>query len=237
MLAVRFMVNFYYVIVMAWAIFYISAGFQKYLPWESCLEHNQIPTLNTSMPDWHEPNCYVKELGEQCAETYNSTFYNGQCTSFHDYCSAHGFNPPYLDDDHCDANTTVSEVLVKNSIYPSEDYLNGFVLGYTKPNSNGTRHSWDDYGSLRWELCLCLLLSWIIICLSMIQGLQSYGKVAYVVTLSPYFVLTALLAYAAGLEGAKDGIIYFLSPEWDKLAVSHNCLLILILYQRTFSLV
>ena len=214
------MVNFYYVIVMAWAIFYISAGFQKYLPWESCLEgHNQVPTLNTSMPDWHEPNCYVKELGEKCAETYNSTFYNGQCTSLEDYCAAHGFKTP--DGDHCDANTTVSDVLVKNSIYPSEDYLNGFVLGYTIPNSNGTRHSWDNYGSLRWELCLCLLLSWIIICLSMIQGLQSYGKVAYVVTLSPYFVLTALLAYAAGLEGAKDGILYFLSPEWDKLAVGH----------------
>ena len=194
MLAVRFMVNFYYVIVMAWAIFYISAGFQKHLPWETCLEHNQIPTLNRSMPDWHEPNCYVKELGEECAETGNYTFYNGQCTSFPEYCTAHGFKTP--DGDHCDANTTVSDVLVKNSIYPSEDYLNGFVLGYTIPNSNGTRHSWDNYGSLRWELCLCLLLSWIIICLSMIQGLQSYGKVAYVVTLSPYFVLTALLAYA-----------------------------------------
>ena len=124
------------------------------------------------MPDWHEPNCYVKELGETCAEKYNSTFYNGQCTSFSEYCAAHGFKTP--DGDHCDANTTVSDVLVKNSIYPSEDYLNGFVLGYTIPNSNGTRHSWDNYGSLRWELCLCLLLSWIIICLSMIQGLLCF---------------------------------------------------------------
>ena len=46
---------------------------------------------------------------------------------------------------------------------------------------------WDDYGSLRWELVLCLLLAWILIALSMIKGLASYGKVAYFITLSPYF--------------------------------------------------
>jgi len=53
----------------------------------------------------------------------------------------------------------------------------------------------------------------------MIGGLQSFGKVAYVVTLSPYVVLTALLAYCATLPGAKDGILHFLTPEWDALAV------------------
>ena len=32
---------------------------------------------------------------------------------------------------------------------------------------------------------------------SRFSGLQSLGKAAYFITLSPYFVLTALLAYAA----------------------------------------
>ena len=55
----------------------------------------------------------------------------------------------------------------------------------------------QDYGSLKWELVLCLFLSWVLVGLSLIGGIQNFGKVAYVITLSPYFVLTALLAYAA----------------------------------------
>ena len=221
MLAVRFMVNFYYVIVMAWAIFYIAAGFQKNLPWASCLDDGVEPSINSSslMPDWHSPDCYSKELNDVCQGLENNgneyTFYNGSCVTNEEYCMAHGF-----DDTKCD-NTTVEEIIKESSIYPSEDYLNGFMLGYIIPGSGGEKYSWDNYGSMSWELTLCLLLSWIVICLSMIGGLQSFGKVAYVITLSPYVVLTALLAYCATLPGAKDGIVYFITPQWDKLAVKY----------------
>ena len=39
----------------------------------------------------------------------------------------------------------------------------------------------------------CLAGSWVLICLTLIKGIQSYGKEAYVITLSPYFVLSLLL--------------------------------------------
>jgi SNF family Na+-dependent transporter len=69
----------------------------------------------------------------------------------------------------------------------------------------------------RWQLALCLLASWVIIFLTLVKGLKAYGKVAYVVTLSPYFVLTALMIYAVQLPGASDGIYFYLKPEWNKL--------------------
>ena len=62
-----------------------------------------------------------------------------------------------------------------------------------------------------------MALAWVLVCLVMVKGLASYGKAAYVITLSPYFVLTALLIYAAQLEGASDGITYFITPDWSKL--------------------
>ena len=235
MLTVRFMVNFYYVIVMAWAIFYIAAGFQKNLPWESCLEDNTALSINSSslMPDWHSLDCYSKESNVICHEKYgiNYTFYNGSCTTNTDYCLAHGVNDSTCNDE------VVANIIKDDSIYPSEDYLNGFMLGYIIPGSGGEKYSWDNYGKMSWELTLCLLLSWIMICLSMIGGLQSFGKVAYVVTLSPYVVLTALLAYCATLPGAKDGILYFLTPEWEALAVrmitlDYLHILVLFLYAR-----
>ncbi len=79
------------------------------------------------------------------------------------------------------------------------------------------QYSWDDYGTIQWELVLCLLLTWIVVCLILMKGIQSLGKAAYVITLSPYVVLTALMAYSATLPGAGKGIDFFLQPEWDKL--------------------
>ena len=100
---------------------------------------------------------------------------------------------------------------------PAEDYWNGFVLGMNIPETGGKTHSWSDYGGLRWQLALCLLLAWVLIGLSMVKGLKSYGKIAYIITLSPYFVLTALLVYTAMLPGAIDGILFFIEPDWNKL--------------------
>ena len=84
----------------------------------------------------------------------------------------------------------------ENGISPAEDYFNGRVLGITK-NVTGERYTWDDYGTLQWHLVGCLAGSWVLICLSLIKGLQSYGKVAYVITLSPFVVLTILLGIKA----------------------------------------
>ena len=61
------------------------------------------------------------------------------------------------------------------------------------------------------------MVSWLVIFFTLVQGLKAYGKVAYVITLSPYFVLTALLIYAAQLPGAGKGIDFYLNPEWEKL--------------------
>ena len=91
------------------------------------------------------------------------------------------------------------------------------MLGLTK-HPNGTQHTLEDYGTVQWELALCLLAAWVLILLVLIKGIQSYGKAAYAITLSPYFVLTALLIYTLQLDGAIDGIEYYLKPDWNELA-------------------
>lgn len=73
-------------------------------------------------------------------------------------------------------------------------------------DKEGNIHKWSDYGKMRWELAGCLLLSWVVICLIVIKGVDSLGKASYVITLSPYVVLTALIIYSASLPGAGNGI-------------------------------
>lgn len=101
----------------------------------------------------------------------------------------------------------------------------------------------DGIGLPDWKLSLCLLLAWIIICAILMKGVldilssrltkaptildwfwwcfswqvASSGKVAYFTALFPYVVLITLLVRGVTLEGASDGILYFIRPDWPKL--------------------
>ena len=50
---------------------------------------------------------------------------------------------------------------------PPEDYFYSNMLGLD-PNV----HDWSDFGSMHWELVLCLLASWIIVCGALIKGVE-----------------------------------------------------------------
>ncbi|CAG0919253.1 unnamed protein product [Notodromas monacha] len=77
---------------------------------------------------------------------------------------------------------------------------------------------WHDFGGLKWELVLCLLLAWIIVAASLIKGVQSSGKVVYFTALFPYLVLVILCIQGATLPGASEGIKFYLTPKWELLA-------------------
>ncbi|KAF5291488.1 hypothetical protein FQR65_LT01800 [Abscondita terminalis] len=78
----------------------------------------------------------------------------------------------------------------------------------------------DGLGSPEWRLVLCLLVAWTITFLVSIKGVKSSGKVSYFLALFPYVVMGALLIRAVTLEGAAEGILYFITPQWDKLATA-----------------
>ncbi|XP_076006937.1 sodium- and chloride-dependent GABA transporter ine isoform X2 [Genypterus blacodes] len=75
----------------------------------------------------------------------------------------------------------------------------------------------EDNGGLRWELFGFLLMAWVIVYLCIFKGVKSTGKVVYFTALFPYFILFALLINNVQLPGARDGILYFVTPVWSKL--------------------
>jgi len=72
-------------------------------------------------------------------------------------------------------------------------------------------------GSLNYELAGCLLLAWICVYLIIWKGLHSSGKIIWFTALFPYFVMSILLVRAVTLEGAMDGLLYYVAIDWEKL--------------------
>ena len=81
----------------------------------------------------------------------------------------------------------------------------------------GPEHNITNIGGVRWHICLCLLLAWILVVTFVSRGIRSTGKVAYFTATFPYVMLTVLVVRGVTLPGATKGILYFVTPDFDKL--------------------
>lgn len=66
-------------------------------------------------------------------------------------------------------------------------------------------------------MVICLFLGWVITYLCLIKGVQSMGKVVYFTATFPYVILTALLIRSLTLPGSYEGIMFYITPQWDRL--------------------
>lgn len=76
----------------------------------------------------------------------------------------------------------------------------------------------DEPGRMNWELLLCLMAVWVMVYFCVWKGVKSTGKIVYFTATFPYVVLIILLVRGVTLPGAYDGIMYYLKPNWSKLA-------------------
>jgi solute carrier family 6 amino acid transporter-like protein 5/7/9/14 len=101
-----------------------------------------------------------------------------------------------------------------NSSLPSESSSELFFIREVIKQKNQID---DGLGSPDWQLTLWLLAAWFVVFLVIIKGVKSSGKVSYFLALFPYCVLITLLIRAVTLEGAWNGIKFFITPDFSKL--------------------
>ncbi|XP_012219266.1 sodium-dependent nutrient amino acid transporter 1-like isoform X2 [Linepithema humile] len=75
----------------------------------------------------------------------------------------------------------------------------------------------DGIGAPDWRLSIALFVSWLIIFLVIIRGVRSTGKASYFLAIFPYVVLIVLFIHTVRLDGSVAGILYFITPTWEKL--------------------
>ncbi|CAG0886486.1 unnamed protein product [Darwinula stevensoni] len=75
----------------------------------------------------------------------------------------------------------------------------------------------EDSGGMKWWLALCLLLSWLVVYICIMKGIQTSGKVTYFTAIFPYIVIAVFLGKAVTLPGAKEGLLHLFTPKLEKL--------------------
>ncbi|XP_068251588.1 sodium-dependent proline transporter-like [Nyctibius grandis] len=90
-------------------------------------------------------------------------------------------------------------------------FWNERVLGVTHSTGLG------DPGLVQWPLALWLLAAWILVFLFTLKGIRNSGKTLYLTAAFPYVVNFILIIWGATLDGALDGIRFYIVPDWSRL--------------------
>ena len=224
---------------MAYAVYFLFMGFNTELPWDKC--NHDYNTINCySLPDrdacrdlsnetvfW---NLNCTSIEDYCADA-NGTHLNGPIygvfdkldkvplngSSYYKDCRVLENHPNLPENSSIPfANVTFRKSASEEFWYKNVLGLSvNFTMGGTIINTEIS--SWEHWGNPNWKIMGCLLLCWTLVCLSLIKGIASYGKVVYFTTMFPYVVLTTFLIYVSTLDGFSNGVSYYITPDWSKL--------------------
>lgn len=73
-------------------------------------------------------------------------------------------------------------------------------------------------GSVRWNIVLPLLITWLSMYLCIFKGVRLVGKIVWLTVPLPWLMLLILTIRGLTLEGSMQGLAYYLDPEWSELA-------------------
>jgi len=74
-----------------------------------------------------------------------------------------------------------------------------------------------DIGAFNWSIVTALIIMWIIVYLIIFKGVESVSKVVMVTVPLPFFLLVAFAIRGFFLEGATDGLEYYLKPDLSRI--------------------
>ncbi len=148
------LLNIYYIVILAWGLYYLLQCFQHELPWASC-KHS-----------WNTANCVEDTVRKNkslwlAANITNLTNLTSPVTEFWEWVSSAWERRPEA--------VCTGRTLCAHS-HHSHVACRRNVLSI----SSGI----DEVGGLKWELALCLLAVWIICFFCIWKGVKSTGKVS-----------------------------------------------------------
>ncbi|KAL4222728.1 Sodium- and chloride-dependent creatine transporter 1 [Mactra antiquata] len=169
--------NVYYIVVVAWALYYIAQSFTSTLPWTSCDN------------PWNTDRCFTTGM------TYNYTLGIVNCTN--SSTETHS------------SNCTSYSIMSEKPVDAVEEFWERKALSMSR--------GIDEPGSLVPGLTVSLLVAWILVYICICRGVKWTGKIVYFTAIVPYLLLTIIFIRGITLDGAVDGLVYYLKPNFSRL--------------------
>ncbi|XP_067652529.1 sodium- and chloride-dependent glycine transporter 2-like [Haliotis asinina] len=116
-----------------------------------------------------------------------------------------------------DGETSNTNSIVNATIGAHFTFVHTDVEEFWQYKVLGVSEGVQDSGQVQWHLALSLVVLWLLVFASLIKGVKSAGKVAYVTVFLPYLLLVVLLIRTLLLPGAVDGIVFYLKPDLTRL--------------------
>jgi len=177
--------------------FYIGCYYNVILAWALYYIYSSFSNVLpwTSCDNhWNSPSCKNVD-SQECSRAGGIMTLNGTCY----FANSTGA-------DHWKA--IEAEVMTHKS--PADEYFHNHVLDISS--------GFEELGGFQTQIVIALIVAWLIVYCVLIRGVDSFGKAVYFTATFPYLILLVLLARAATLPGYWDGIYFYLTPQWDKLA-------------------
>jgi len=180
-------VTTYYCSLIALSIYYLVVSCYPVLPWTEC-----------------HPG--LEDVTQICIPSG---------ANMSEYITCFGSNSTVLNETVCvKSSVTLEEITEESSnasiISSAEQYFRAGVLKEKLDISDGL-------GLPDPTLAGCLAVCWLLLYMTLRKGVSSSGKVAYFTAIFPYIVMFALLVRGLTLPGAGAGLLFFFTPQWEKL--------------------
>ncbi|XP_023681631.1 sodium- and chloride-dependent creatine transporter 1 isoform X2 [Paramormyrops kingsleyae] len=191
-MVIVFFCNTYYIMVLVWGLYFLLNSFSSPLPWATCGH------------PWNSPNC-TQDFSRPCPSHSSLLGPAVEPSS-----SRNQSSPQPLQN--------LSSLPLLNVSCAEVDGMRSPVIEFWERKVLRLSGGLDEAGDVSGHMVLCLVATWIFVYFCIWKGVKSTGKVVYFTALFPYLVLVVLLAHGVTLPGALDGIVYYLKPDWSKLA-------------------
>ncbi|XP_076437581.1 sodium- and chloride-dependent glycine transporter 2-like isoform X2 [Babylonia areolata] len=197
---VSFLYFWYSNLVMSCTLYYLVSSFRAVLPWARCDGW------------WNTPLCALSATPTPHPHPHNHT-HPANGTAFgnvSDPSVGLGKLSTALLNGTAGEGNSSSVINVTRTVSAAEEFWQHNVLQV----SSGP----FDVGHVVWYLALAQLAHFCFLFLALLKGIKSSGKVVYVTATAPYVLLLALLIRGATLPGAGEGILFYITPDFERLA-------------------